>query len=226
MADPKVEALRRLAGYKAREKMNPEEENKQTATNMLDRILDYADRPAAAARSAVGAFQEGQDMSDAFMEQLGKPSSEAPTGADIAEKFGESQNIKNPYALGAIATVADVALDPLNLVPGGSARHGMKAAKGIKGMGKGERVLSKVGDIEFPARNQAEAMKVADALKKQKRVPEGSVLTTGERVPVETKEALLRKRPLRKADLPQKEIEDVLEQFPNLRNIKKYGSIE
>ena len=193
----------------------------------FEKIRQALERPGAAARGGIGALQEDVTDPTAAYEaakQAFQSPETAPTGYDIAERFGESANIENPYILGALATIAETA-DPTSLVPmvGPMAKlpKALKATNvlesGIKGMGRGERALSKVGDIQFPARSTAEAMKIEEALKQAGRVPEKSMLQVGERAPIEMREALTSPK------LSKEELGEVVEQFPSLRRLRRYG---
>lgn len=92
-------------------------------------FADTVGRPGAATRAAIRAYQEGRDVSQAIREQFGENPPEAPSGAEIAEAFGERYDVENPAVLGTIATAADMA-DPLMFVPGGQVgRLGAHAGK-------------------------------------------------------------------------------------------------
>lgn len=229
MADYKREALKRLAGMSDEAPVGKLAKGKMADRSMMDQILEYMAKPGAASRAAIAALQADQSPVEAFTSQWDKPSAEAPTGADIAETFGEQYGVENPYALGALATITDLGADPTNLVPGGAFKKlpaALGMAKGIKGMGKGQRGLSKVGDVEFPAASAAEALKIQQALKQTGKVPEGAILQIGERLPVQAREELVQKAGLARAKIPQEEMLDVMRQFPNLRKMKKYGGRE
>lgn len=208
---------------------SPQEEEQ----SLMDQGLDYLGRPGAAFRSGAYAAQTGQPIMEAIKKGFTNPSEQAPTGSDIADKFSEQTGVQNPYALAALATMGEMA-DPSALIPmvGPMAKiknaeklleEAPAAAKAIKGMAQGERALSRVGDVSFPARSTAESMKIAEALKKSGRVPEKATLQVGERAPIEMKENLLGKDTLRKADLSKEELGEVMTDFPILRQLKKYG---
>lgn len=201
--------------------------------SMMDQTLDYLGRPGAAFRSGAHAAQKGEPIWEATKRGFTSPSSEAPTGSDIADEFSRQTGVENPYVLGTLATMGDIA-DPAAMIPmvGPLAKiknaeqileNAPEMAQAIKGMGKAERAMSKVGDISFPARNAAEAMKIEQALKATKRVPEQATLQVGERAPIQMKESLLGRDTLRKTDLTKEELDEVLYDFPILRELKKYG---
>lgn len=212
--------------------------------DLTDRILDYMDRMGAASRSGIYEAQQFDPENPmaaprAFMEQLGRPSAEAPTGADIAERTG----IENPYALGTIATIADLT-DPTPFGKLGSLAKGAKGAammgalgkvaskadeasdvaKAIKGMGKESRISAKAGDISFPARHEAEARKVQEILEQQGKIPEGSMLQLGERQPIQAMEHMAGKPAgTPKAALSKEDLLQTLEDFPQLRKQKRFS---
>ena len=164
MANPKLEALKRIAKREGKQEVKnllPEQE-----PSTFDKVIDYLDRPGAATRSAIQAYQMDEDPIEAFKTGFTSPSEKAPTGADIAETFSEQQNIQNPYALAALATIADVA-DPTSFVPGGVFR---KAPKAMKAIGRGSKAtegirdVSRLGKAGVEARNPAELMRVREIL--------------------------------------------------------------
>lgn len=154
--EAKRKALEKLAGY--------DEESMQ-------RILDT---PGRITRAGIHAFQNDQPIMAAMGEQLKPNAPQAPSGADIAETFGQKHNVQNPYVLGGLATLADV-FDPTMLVPGGIEAKAPRTFEALRG-------LSKVGDVSFPARHSAEGLKIAERLKQLGRVPQGSELQLGERM--------------------------------------------
>ena len=81
------------------------------------KALGILDRPGRATRAALDALQEDQSVMDAIGGQLSGEAPAPPSGADIAEKFGERHDVQSPAALAAIATAADF-IDPTMLVPG------------------------------------------------------------------------------------------------------------
>jgi len=96
-----------------------------------DKILDYLDRMGAASRSGIYAAQDFNPSDPlaagrAFAHQLTRPSSEAPTGYDIAERTG----LENPYIKTAIATSADV-FDPTPLGKLAEVGKGVKALAAV-----------------------------------------------------------------------------------------------
>lgn len=123
MSDVKQRILRKLAG---------------DLSQGTDWVLDKLDRPGRATRAGISAYQNDEDVMDAIGAQLGENPPEAPSGADIADKFGEDYDVENPYALAGIATAADF-LDPTMAIPGGQLSKGAKAAKMV---GKSETVAS------------------------------------------------------------------------------------
>ena len=144
--------------------------------------------------------------------------------------------------MGTIATIADVT-DPTPLGKLGNLAKGAKMAgvmgglskvvknadeasdlaKAIKGMGKTGRI-GKAGDISFPARNTAEAIKVEQALKQTGRIPENALLQIGEKQPIEALEHLAGKPAgMSKIRIPKDEMLDVLEEFPQLRKQKRFS---
>lgn len=185
--------------------------------------LDILDRPARALRAGIGAAQEGGDILGAAKSQFQKNAPEAPSGSDLADKFSEQTQIENPLLLTALATAAEMA-DPSSYIPGVGpfskiakiVKKGKKAPEAIKGMKKMERALSKVGDISFPAANEAVARKVEKGLKMQGRVPESAVLQLGEKAPVEMREALIGQG-AKSIRVPQASLRETLEDFPIVR---------
>lgn len=139
--------------------------------------LDKLDTPSRATRAAIGAYQNDEDVLDAIKGQFSENAPEAPSGIDIAEKFGEDFDIQNPYALGAIATAADV-IDPTMLIPGGQASKFGKLSKiigksekagdilraGAKMDAKAEKTLAQIGKARAEVRNPAEALRLRNIL--------------------------------------------------------------
>jgi len=189
--------------------------NKKQTEEMsgFDKVVDYLGRPAASMREGVYAAQTDQPIVQAMKRGFMQPSEMAPTGSDMADKFSESTGVENPYALAALATLGDF-VDPANYVP--MVGPIAKAPKAIKGMKKMERALSKVGDVSFPAANEAIATTVAKALKKQGRVPESAVLQLGEKAPLEMQEALLGQG-TKSIKIPKASFRETLEDFPIVR---------
>lgn len=107
MANPKTDLLRRLLSKVASKGMQGLQEG-----------VDVLDTPGRATRSALGALQGDESALDAFAAQFAEDRPDAPSGADIAERFGEDFDVQSPAALAAIATAADV-IDPTMMLPGG-----------------------------------------------------------------------------------------------------------
>jgi hypothetical protein len=133
---------------------------------IADKLLDLLDRPGRATRAGISALQNDRDAIEAVRAQFGKNAPEAPTGADIAQKFSDDTGVENPIALGALATLADV-VDPSMIVPGGQVT---KLGKGMRMLGKGAKakkadsVLTNIGKARVETRNPAEAIKVREIL--------------------------------------------------------------
>lgn len=111
----------------------------EAAGEGLGWILDKLDRPGRATRAAIGAYQDDMDVADAVMDQLGSDPSDAPSGAEIAEKLGEKYDIQDPAILAALATAADV-IDPTMMIPGGSVAKVAKVADKAGDAAKGRKV--------------------------------------------------------------------------------------
>jgi hypothetical protein len=117
-----------------------------------EEFFDALDRPGRATRAAISAIQEDKPVFEAIKRQFGANPPEAPSGADIAERFGEDYDIQNPAVLGSIATAADF-VDPTMLIPGGQVgRLGAQVGKlgavakklpgpFARGVGKGVKVV-------------------------------------------------------------------------------------
>ena len=173
----------------------------QDEMSMGERAMDLLERPGRATRAGISAMQNDGDALSAIKTQLmgGDERPEAPTGADIAEKFGEDYDVQNPYALAGLATLADVA-DPSMLIPGGGQAGALGkaalAAGAFSKAGKAGKALSHVGKAPVQARSTAELLKVRDilsnpkyrnmpevqaALKKTGKVSNEDVVRSGER---------------------------------------------
>jgi len=153
----------------------------------FEKTLEHLDTPGRMTRAGIGALQGDGDVLDAIRGQVGVGGPEAPSGFDIASKFGDQYGIENPYALTAIATAADV-LDPTMLIPGGQttkiAPMAAKIAKKISKVAETAETLAKgmykAGNITFPAKNEAEAIKIMNALKAKGDLTGFPVLVKGD----------------------------------------------
>jgi len=173
----------------------------QDEMSMGDRAMDLLERPGRATRAGISAMQNDSDPLAAAKMQLmgGSERPEAPTGADIAEKFGEDYDVQNPYALAGLATLADVA-DPSMLIPGGGQAGALGkaalAAGAFSKAGKAGKAVSRIGKTPVQARNTAELLKVRDilsnpkygdlpavqnALRKTGKVEKSDVIQSGEK---------------------------------------------
>ncbi len=84
----------------------------------LDAGLEALDKPGRAMRAGIGAYQDDEDVMGAIKSQFNDDAPEAPSGADLAEKFGDKYDVQSPAALAALATAADF-VDPTMVIPGG-----------------------------------------------------------------------------------------------------------
>ena len=140
--------------------------------SMLEKAGDYLDRPASVVRQGIhSAMSEDGNALEDMIAQARRSSSEAPTGADIADRASEKFDIQNPYALGAIATAADLA-DPTMLIPGGQGAKVMNAAGKFPKLKR----LFTVGDKKILADHAADAMKQMEKLRQSGAVNKGSQL--------------------------------------------------
>lgn len=134
----------------------------------------------AAARSAVGAALEGENPITAFGKQYGEEPGLAPSGKELAMKVGIPESVKVPSsellglqpeemmdlpAAGVAGFAADVALDPLNLLPVGAAgklagKAGSAAMKATKGVG--EKALEVAGKVASKAAEAATGVSAKD----------------------------------------------------------------
>lgn len=142
-----------------------EDDNKKQALMQLggmDNFMDKLDTPGRAMRSGIDAYQKDQPVWDAVKAQFGDNHPPAPSGADLAETFGEQHDVQNPYALTALATLGDI-VDPTMLTPAGTVSKLPKAAKAIRGLEK-VRDASTLGKAPIQAKSTAELMKVREIL--------------------------------------------------------------
>ncbi|RLD64904.1 MAG: hypothetical protein DRI84_07915 [Bacteroidetes bacterium] len=219
MADPKIEALKRLAGK--------DEEERQ---GLGDKILDYLDRTGAATRSGIYTAQhfDPQDplaAGRAFSDQLGQPSADAPTGADIANRMGLSDD--SVLAKTAVATAGEMA----DINPFGKLSKVLKAGKGLLAGGKGLAAMGAMkkakgfGDVLVKGADDAPKNfgKVKQILGKEPGGP-GEVIMTGIKGgPVKAPVISNFEEP---AKLIPEDVVDVLQDFPGLKKKLKRGLFE
>jgi len=139
MSDYKTNILKKIMAKKADEE------------GIGSKILSALDTPGRVTRAGIDAYQHDKPVLSAMGDQIGSDAPPVASGADIAEKFGQDHDITNPYALGGIATAADL-IDPTMLVPGGQ----------IAKLGK----LGKLGAIRKMAGKGRKAEHYADASKR------------------------------------------------------------
>lgn len=202
---------------------NPEVPQEQTT---LQKALDYLGRPAAVARAGTQSYLNDEDYLKAMSEQLHKPSEQAPSGADIAETVGKKADIQNPYALGTLATLADVGLDPLAFIPGEKiAGLAPKAMRALRGVEKATPLITKL-----PGEATTTARALETAIKNPKQY--GSVIVAGGKdarpafkvgIPessmsvVDTPMAAAMPAP----QMTREEIENIIRQFPIINRGQK-----
>lgn len=217
MADPRLKALQKLAGVTDQSPVDKLAKIK-AERSFGSKLMDYLNRPGAASRAAIMEGLKGGSALGAFGRQFVSPSDEAPSGQDIAEFVSEKYDIENPYALAGIETAAEFT-DPTMLMPGGVLKKAPAAMKAVKDAPKAiktNRALSKVGDVSFPAKNAAEAIAVERALKQVGRVPESSILQVGDKS-VDVYNPLAKRSEMKvKKAVDEKELEDIMAQFPNV----------
>lgn len=108
-----------------------------------DKLFDAIDRPGRATRAGISALQQDKPVFEAIKRQFGANPPEAPSGADIAERFGQDYDIQNPAVLGSVATAADF-FDPTMLIPGAQVGKLGAIARMAKGAKKGENIAEAV----------------------------------------------------------------------------------
>ena len=141
------------------------DENKKQALLKLanpDDLLNMLDAPGRAMRAGIQAYQTDQPVWPSISSQLQPNAPEAPTGAQIAETFGEQHDVQNPYALAGLATLADF-VDPTMLVPFGGISKVGKAKAAMKYLPK---------EINAAKRIASGAEKLASEFGKVKVIPD------------------------------------------------------
>lgn len=76
--------------------------------NIIEKGLDYLGRPNAAFKTGAMAALEGKPILPATYKGLTSSSDEAPTGFDVASKFGDRYDVQNPAALTAMSVGAEM----------------------------------------------------------------------------------------------------------------------
>jgi len=138
-------------------------------------IGEYIDRyTGAPVRAAVGAAQKGEPILEAGYEQIGEPTKHAPTGKEIMQEFGVSDEplIEDvPYIgdiskSGAAGFAGEMVMDPLMIAGAGIKAAGM-AARAIKPVRLA--VKTRAGKAAFKALSQiSDNSKIKEVFKKNR----------------------------------------------------------
>lgn len=188
----RFQQLQRLLGKQV--EVEPEE------GSMFDTTLDYLGRPNAAIKSGIHAYQQGEPVLDAMSRGFTSPSDQAPTGDQIASKFGESTGIENPMALAALSTLAEMADVPTV----GPLSKGAKAMKAVSKVPP-----SAVKKVPGFAKTGESA---AEALQKAKPSEFGKVAVTTDRAQPGLSRQTLQDR------VGREDYDKIIKRFPHLRD--------
>jgi uncharacterized protein (DUF885 family) len=144
----RYEELMKLVGKHAPKVIDEAAVYGKKALRGIERAADLLDRPAATVRSGIQAYQQDRPVLESMVNQLSRPSAEAPTGDDLIEPMAEAEGYANPAKYAALSALATVGADPLNFIGGpmgkGVAKLGAKASgafKVKKGLNAAEALL-------------------------------------------------------------------------------------
>ena len=211
MSEVQKRVLRKLVGDKA-----DQEEG------FGSKLMDALDRPGRATRAAIGAFQQDQPIMPAIKEQFGANPPDAPTGYQLAEHVQDKYDIQNPVALAAMATAADVA-DPTMFIPGGQVTKLGKMGVLSKMAGKGQSAAEVLRDMQKMPKGKygrvavkpTAADRVADEMAEKGRklgMERGTLPSPAQR-----------QADMIKQNADPSDIEKLLQQYPQLREVLKGG---
>lgn len=193
----RFQQLQRMIGRTQRDKLQPQE---QEEGSILGTVADYLGRPNAAIKSGIHAFQNDQPVLDAISKGFTSHSDQAPTGDQIATKFGESYGVENPMALAGLATIAEMADVP-----------------GLSPFSKGSKMMKAVGKVDPSAVKKLPGMaktgeSAADVLKKAPDSQFGKVAVTPDRPQPGISRQTLQDR------VGRENYDKIIKRFPHLKN--------
>lgn len=192
----RFQQLQNMIGRSQRDRLTPEEEQ----GSFLESAVDYLGRPNAAIKSGVNAFQQNEPVLDAMYKGLTSPSDQAPSGDQIASKFGESYGIENPMVLAGLSTVAEMADVP-----------------GLAPFSKGSKMMRAVGKLDPSAIKKVPGMaktgeSLAEVAKKTPDSEYGRVLVTPDRPQPGISRQTLQDR------VGRENYDKIIKRFPHLKN--------